>query len=806
MIEVSPLDASALFTACDTSQFDFKTTAELEDLHEFIGQTRAREALQFGIGIDKGGYNLFVMGPPGIGKRTMVQQYLEQETKDGATPSDICYINNFEQPHKPFALQLPSGCGHQLQSDMSQLVEDLRAALPVTFESDEYHSKVREIEEKYETRRKDAFQKLVDEAETHNILLKRTPTGFALLPTRDDKPLTPKEFSHLPQDEQKRIEEISSVLEEKLTSLLHQLPQLGREARQEIKELNRETTLFTVKNMIDELKEKYAELPVILDYLDAIQNDVIDHFDEFQGQESSSMFSGQERESAFMRRYQVNLLVDHSKKEGVPIIYEDNPSYQRLFGRVEHVSQMGTLITDFTLIKPGSLHQATGGYLILDVAKVLTRAYSWEALKRALYSQEICIQSLGELFSLVSTVSLEPEPIPLDLKVVLLGDRLLYYLLMYYDPEFLELFKVAADFEERMIRNDENNQIYAQLIATQARKEQLLPFTPNAVGRVIEQSARIAEDAERLTTHMLSIVDLMRESDYWARDDDAKAIDRVHVQKAIDAQIHRHDRLRERVYEAIQRKTIHIESTGDIVGQVNGLAVIDQGNFAFARPSRITATARLGEGEVIDIEREAELGGAVHSKGVMILTSFLAGRYAINQPLSLYASITFEQSYGMVEGDSASLGELCALLSVLASLPIKQSFAITGSVDQLGHVQAIGGVNEKIEGFYDICKERELTGEQGVLIPEADVKFLMLRDDVIQSVRDGRFKIYAVKTVDEAMTVLTGVDAGEADAQGNFPEGTVNYRVNARLLELADTRRQFSAEKSSTQKSDSPVE
>jgi len=489
----------------------------------------------------------------------------------------------------------------------------------------------------------------------------------------------------------------------------------------------------------------------------------------------------------------VNVLVDHSESKGAPVVYEDHPTYNNLIGRIEHIAHMGALVTDFNLIKPGALHRANGGYLILDARQLLLQPYAWDGLKRALRSREVRIESLSQVLSLVSTVSLEPEPIPLDVKVVLIGERLLYYLLYQLDPDFGELFKVEADFNEEIPRTPENNLLYARLIGTIARKEGLRPFDRGAVARVIEHSARMADDAEKLSIHLLSTADLLREADYWAGVAGNGVVTADDVQRAIDAQIHRADRLRELVQEEIKRGTILIDTTGERVGQVNGLSVIQLGNFAFGRPNRITARVRLGKGEVVDIEREVELGGPIHSKGVLILSGFLGARYAAERPLSLSASLVFEQSYSGVEGDSASLAELCALLSSLAEVPIRQSLAVTGSVNQHGEVQAIGGVNEKIEGFFDVCKTRGLTGEQGVIIPATNVQHLMLRQDVIEAVKAGQFHIYPVQTVDQGIELLTGIPAGERDEEGNFPEGSINQLVEARLIELAEKQRAFAA-------------
>ncbi|UCE90451.1 MAG: AAA family ATPase [Pseudomonadota bacterium] len=792
MTDTTALAAEALRTRCDPEQFDFDTTTDLEELSEVIGQARALEAIRFGITIRREGYNLFVLGETGAGKHTVVREYLEQQAAHEELPSDWCYVNDFEVPHKPRSLRLLPGQGVEFREDVSHLIEDLRAALPSAFETDEYHARVQEISDAFEERREQAFSELTSAAEKHNIRLIRTPGGFAFAPMKDNAVIEPADFQRLPEQEQKRIEEHISVLQEQLTAILRAVPQWRRETREKLKALNREVAMYTVGHLIEDLKKKYQDIPRVPEYMDAVQQDVVDHVDDFlQREEESPAISIGLAETPSFHRYEVNVLVSHRDSGGAPVVYEDNPLYQNLVGRIEHVSRMGALTTDFTLIKPGALHLANGGYLILDARKVLISPYAWEGLKRALASREVRIQSLGEMFSLISTVSLEPEPIPLDVKVVLVGERLLFYLLQAYDPDFGELFKVAADFEDRLDRTTDNNLMYARMVATLARKEKLMPLNRHAVARVIEHSAKLVGDAEKLSTHMLSVTDLLRQADYWARHDGRDVIGMEHVQQAIDAEIRRADRIRNRVQEEILRGTVLIDTAGETTGQVNGLSVINLGNFTFAQPSRITATARVGEGEVVDIEREVELGGAIHSKGVFILSSLLAARYARKRPLSVSASVVFEQSYGGVEGDSASMGEFCALLSAIGELPIRQSLAITGSVNQHGQVQAIGGVNDKIEGFFDICRSRGLDGEHGVLIPASNVKHLMLRDDVVEAARAGQFSIYPVSTVDEAMELLTGLPAGEVDEQGVYPEGTVNRRVADRLQEMAAEREAF---------------
>jgi lon-related putative ATP-dependent protease len=759
-----PLQPQQLHQPCDPEQFGFLTTADLQDLTEIVGQMRAMDAVRFGAGIRHQGYNLFVLGPSGIGKRSMVRQFLEKKAGDEQEPADWCYLNNFAEPHKPRALRLPSGRGTELRQHMQQLVDYLRTAIPALFESDEYRAKANAIQEEFSRRQEQVFKELTEAAEKQEIVLLRTPEGFAFAPTHNHEVIP-------------------------LEKILGRVPHWQKERSERIKQLNRETTLSTVEHMLNELRTSYADLPGVLEYFDAVQQDMVENGDDFRKQNEAISVSGMTIVShETFHRYQVNVLVTNGKKSGAPIVSEDNPTYSNLVGRVEHIAQLGALVTDFTLIKPGVLHRANGGYLLLDVRKVLMQPFAWEGLKRALHSREIYIESLGQMYSLVSTVSLEPEPIPLDTKVILFGDRLFYYLLHEYDPEFGELFKVAADFEERIERNADTQLLYARLVATLIRKESLLPFDRGAVARVIEHGARLAGDTERLSTHMRSVVDLLREADYWAREAGRNVVGAADIQRAIDTQIRRQDRLRDRLYEEILRDTLMISTQGAVTGQVNGLAVIDLGNFAFAQPTRITATTRLGEGELVNIEREVKLSGAIHSKGVLILSAFLAARYARNQPLALSASLVFEQSYGLVEGDSASLAELCALLSNLANLPVKQSLAITGSVNQLGQAQAIGAVNEKIEGFFDICAARGLSGEQGVLIPAANIKHLMLRRDVVAAAEAGKFRIYAVEDVDQAIAILTGSPAGAADASGGYPEGSVNRAVAARLAELAGIR------------------
>lgn len=793
--ELKALSADALYRRCDLSALPFASTAELEDLTEVVGQDRALEAVRFGTGIRRQGFNLFLLGPAGMGKFTTVRAFLEKKAADEPTPDEWCYVNNFDKPEKPRALRFPPGRGVPFRDDMERLLENLRSAIPSAFESETYTARKNVIEQEVKERQEKALEEVQRQANERGIAVLRTPTGIALAPMRKGEIVSPREFDQLPESEHKKIQAAIGELQDKLQAVLRQMPRIEQEGREKLRDLNHEIAIFAVGHLIDALRKKYADLPDIVSFLNDVEKDITESVDEFlaPGENPLAALMGVSlpyaaRGTAFFRRYRVNVLVDHSDKRGAPVVYEDHPTYQNIVGQTEYIAHLGALSTDFNLIRPGALHRANGGYLILNVYKLLMQPYAWEALKRSLRSSQIRIESLGQMLSLVTAVSLEPEPIPLNVKVALVGERSLYYLLSSLDSEFDELFKVAADFEEHMDRSPESMLLYARMVGTIARHEKLLPFDRGAVARVIEQSSRAAGDSEKLLTHRRTLSDLLREADYWARQSNRAVASAEDVQRAIDAQIHRADRVRERLLEETLQGTLLIDTQGERIGQVNGLSVIEFGHFPFGRPSRITALVRLGKGEVVDIEREVELSGPIHSKGVLILSGFLGARYASDQPLSLSASLVFEQSYSQIEGDSASSAELYALLSALSGLPIKQGLAVTGSVNQHGEIQAIGSVNEKIEGFFELCKARGNMNGQGVIIPASNVRHLMLRRDVVEAVEAGKFHVYPVATIDQGIEILTGVPAGERDASGKFPEGTVNQKVEARLIELAEKR------------------
>lgn len=795
MAGVPSLAPELLYRRCAPESLPFETTAELAERVESAGQQRALKALHFGIDLRHPGYNLFVLGKPGSGRHAVVRQLLEGRAEGETNPGDWCYVNNFAEANKPRLLHLPAGRGGALRRDMQRFIAELPQAIAAAFETEEYRSRVEAMREALKDRERIALQTLGQESLEHQVAMVHTPNGIVFAPMKGEEAMTPDEFEQLPETERERLHDLIESYTQRLTKLMQQFPRWRRDTREQVKTFSRETMGLAVGHLIEDLKEGYRDLPEVVAFLDEVMADIADIGEPLgeDGKGDGDGVEGMAGATLTVGRYQVNLFVDNEATHGAPVIYEDNPIYPNLVGRVDHVAHMGTLITNFTFIKPGALHRANGGYLVLDAAKVLLQPYAWEGLKRALRAARLRIESLGQAFGFTGTAQLEPEAFPLDLKVLLVGERRLYYLLKQLDPEFDDLFKIAADFEDELPRDEAGSLEYARFVATLARDADLLPLARTAVARVIEHAARLAGDAERLSGDRRRIADLLREADHHARKAARPAIAPEDVEAALAGQIERADRLRADLHEAILRDLLLISVEGGAIAQVNGLSVVDLAGFRFGHPVRITATARIGDGEVVDIERKAELGGAIHSKGVMILAAYLGARYSPERPMSLSASLVFEQSYGPVEGDSASLAELCALLSALSAVPIRQSLAITGSVNQHGQVQVIGGVNEKIEGFFDICRARGLTGEQGVLIPAGNVKHLMLRADVVEACAEGRFHVHPVASVDEAIETLTGIAAGSPGADGSLPAGSVNQRVEARLAEFSALRKAYTA-------------
>ncbi len=779
---------------CDLSKLSFETTEELEDLDVMSAQKRATAAIAFGASVSAQGFNLFVTGVSRDSMDNAVKSLLKERAKAAEKPNDWVYLNNFKTPHKPIAISLPAGRGPAFRDVMLDLVEDLKVALPAAFESEDYQNRRGAIEQAFSQKQEEAFKALQEEADAASIVIVRTPFGFTLAPTKDGHVIRPDAFEKLPEDERNRVQAAMGALEGKLAALLRSVPVWDKERRTDLRTLGRETTRNAVAHLIEEHKTEFSDLPQALEHLERVEVDLVENVGLHVGLPGSGDQEGDTVVIAPFNRYEVNLLVTQPEEDGAPVIEEMHPTLANLVGRIEHMSQQGTLVTDFRFVKPGTLHRANGGYLLLDARAVLTEPFAWTALKRALKARQIRIESAVDLLSLTSTVSLEPDPIPLDVKIVLFGERIVYYLLSAIDPEFGKHFKVLSDFDDVIDRGQEAEANYARVIATIARREGLKALNREAVGRVIERASRLAGDAKKLTLVVEQVGDLLVEAEYCASKNGSKVIGAADVDRAVSEQINRMSRLRERMQESIIRNIALIETSGTALGQVNGLSVIELGEYAFGRPSRITARVSAGSGRVVDIEREVKLGGPLHSKGVLILSGFIGSRYALDAPISLNASLVFEQSYGGVEGDSASSAELYALLSAIAGVPLRQDLAVTGSVNQHGVVQAIGGVNEKIEGFFDICASRGLTGSQGVLIPAANVQHLMLRQDVIDACEAGQFAIYPVTTIDEGVALLTELEAGQRMADGTFPEGTVNRMVEQRLRQFAEVRRVFASE------------
>lgn len=806
------LNSEQLYRRCDISEFSFDSTVNIESLeHPLIGQERATASANFGIKMERDGYNMYALGPEETDKRNLLEVLIKKEAADRPVPSDLCYVCNFKDENKPIALELPAGKSVMLRDMMNSFCEDLPNILNSAFESDEYQNRRQTIEEQLKSEEQEQFAELQEKVKKEGLTILTTPVGYTFSPIKDGRIMTKEEIKELSDEERKRLEKEIENFQKELQKILRQIPERQRKFRLMRDELNKEFAEFSVKGLLEEIEEAFRGQPKVLTYLQQVREDIIERVEQIinpsGGAPFLQAFGGaadnpkKPSEHPVLWRYTVNILVNTDNTEGAPVIYEDNPTYNNLIGRIEHVSEMGTLTTDFTYIKPGVLHKANGGYLLLDAIHVLMQPFAWEGLKRVLQSNKLKVESPGDMYGLYSTISLDPEPVDVNVKIILIGSRLLYYLLCAYDIDFKNLFKVDVDFEDEINWDSKNQELYARLIASIAKKYNLNPFDKKGVGRVIEHAARLVDDNEKITTHIRDIIDLMREADFWTRQDNLDVTSYHSVQKAVEQQIYRSSRLRDRYQEEILRNTIFIDTDGSRIGQVNGLSVVMLGKSTFGHPTRITARVQVGRGEVINIEREVEMSGPIHSKGVLILSAFLGARYAIEKPLSLSASLVFEQSYGGIEGDSASSTELYALLSAIGEIPLRQTIAVTGSVNQHGYIQPIGGVNEKIEGFFDICRKRGLNGEQGVLIPNSNVKNLMLKKEVRDAVAEGQFNIYAIKTIDEGMNILTGREMGKRDASGQFPEGSINYMVEEKLNHFANIRREYaSSMKSNGQK------
>jgi lon-related putative ATP-dependent protease len=792
------LPVEKLRWVCDPAGFDFRTTAELPDLVGSIGQERALKSIDFGLGMTEDGFNLYLSGETGTGRSSTIKNLLKMRAKSEPMPNDWCYVYNFKAPDNPIALSLPAGKGSELAKEMDDLLEGMRANIPKALDSKEYETNRSAIVEQYQEDNADLFGSLEREATEKGYALQRTVSGLVIVPQKEGRNFTQEEFEALSTEEREQIEEGGKALTERLNDVLRQGRENEKTTKEALAQLDRNLGLSAVGHHLEPLKEKYSSFEKVIAYLETVQEDILLNLEDFKElpPPPPSPIPGLKfpRQEPSFERYKVNVLVDNKDSEGAPVVFESNPTYNNLFGRIEHVMQMGGMATtNFTLIKPGALHRANGGYLIFDAREVLTNPFSWDSLKRCIRTEEIKVEDVLEQYRFMTVASLKPEPVPLQAKIIMIGSPWIYYLLFHLEPDYRKFFKVKADFDSRIVRSPEIIRDYALFVATHCKEEKLLPFDNTGVAGLLEFSARLVEDQERLSSQFMEISDLIREADYWARKEKSPLVTHGFVQKAIEEKIYRSNRIEERMQELFDDGTILVDTDGAEVGQINGLSVISLGDYTFGRPSRVTARVYMGRGGMVNIEREVKLSGPIHDKGVLILTGYLGGKYAHNKPLSFAASICFEQSYDGVEGDSASSTELYALLSTLSGIPIAQGIAVTGSVNQLGKVQPIGGVNYKIEGYYAVCKAKGLTGEQGVMIPKTNERHLMLKDEVVEAVREGRFHIWSVETIDQGIEILTGVPAGERHPDGGYPEGTINFLVNGRLEELVENMRKFSA-------------
>ncbi len=777
---------------CDPAQLQFGTVEELPPERSLVGQERAVRALDLGLSVQQPMFHVFVVGPVGTGRTTYTQTKVQEVARSQPTPPDWCYVYNFKDPNQPLALDFPPGEGRRFAAAMAALVEELRNAIRQVLTSEQFEIMKRQTLERLEAEASRVWQELEAVARQKGFLVQRTPLGITTVPVSPSgQPMTQEEFDRLPGLIKDRLAQANRELQEEVAEAVRKVRAVERQAREAVSQLEREAVLAAIREPIQRLRDRYRDLPKVVAYLDDLQEDVLEHRDAFREEEGQPQLPAPLAmlRRSLLERYEVNLLVDNSGLQGAPVVFETNPSYYNLFGKVEYRGELGTMVTDFRMIRPGAVHRANGGFLILNARDVLLQLASYDALKRALRSGEVRIENLSEQYGLIPTATLRPQPIPLRLKVILIGPPDLYYLLYRYDEDFRKMFRVKADFDSVMPRTEENMRRVAAALGAICRSDGVCPCDRGAVAKILEYSARLAESQDKLSTRFGEIKQVLVEASAWAEREGLRVVSARHVQKALEERIYRSNLIEEKIQELIQRGQLYVDVDGAVVGQINGLSVWHLGDYAFARPTRITARAFVGTRGVVNIEREINLSGPIHSKGVLILSGYLGGQYAAQRPLSLSASLTFEQTYEEVEGDSASAAELYALLSVLADVPLQQGIAVTGSVNQRGEIQPIGGVNEKIEGFYAVCKAKGLTGRQGVIIPYANLQNLMLREEVVEAVREGRFHVWAVRTLDEGLEILTGMPAGQARPDGTFPEGTVHARVAARLEEFGERLR-----------------
>ena len=784
-LKLKSLTIKEVYSSCQMDDLPFGSTKSLEPLDEIIGQSRAQQALRFAMSMPDSGYNIYAVGRNGLGKRTMMLRYLKHKINDEGDPSDWCYVANFEEPRSPRVLQLPTGMGLQLKKDMEKLMLRLVKAIPQAFDNDSYYERSERLKNECSTLQEQALEKIAKQAKRQKVMLSvTTPGGYRLTALNGEEAHTVESFEDLPKEEQDKFEIVIAKLELKLRSTIRKMAAWEQEYLDKQQALNDEVVLSVSEVPVTALLDKYKSQTSVCEYLIALQKDLVSNVDIFlEDNEDQSALAYATLDKKMPRRYQVNVLVQH-KNDRQPVVVEDNPNYHNLFGYVENVTYKGTVFTDYSLIRPGCFHRANGGYLLMDAIKVLEQPFVWDGLKRALRSRQLHINSLEREVTLSGTISLEPEPIPLDVKIILFGDRETYLLLQRFDPEFKELFKVTADFENEMPRTTVSQLQYSKFISSLVHEKGFLHCDKRAVGRIIEYSSRLAEDQNKLSLHASDVANLLRESNFWAKEQKSTMIRLAHVERALESDHHRNGRLRDNMFDSIRDGTTLLSVSGAVVGQINALSVLSTGGVEFGMPNRVTANCYFGSGEIVDIEHNAKLGGNIHTKGVMILSSFLSRLFAKDKPMPLSASIAFEQSYGEVDGDSASLAELCALISSLGEEPIKQSFAMTGSVNQFGEVQPVGGLNEKVEGFFSACEILGRSDQQAVIIPRRNVHNLMLNSRVRDAIRKKQFRVYAVSSVDEALALLTGKHPGKLGKNGRYPATSLYGKILAKFDEM----------------------
>ncbi|MGR5146887.1 Lon protease family protein [Photobacterium alginatilyticum] len=784
--QATKLTAAELFHPCDPDQFDFDTTDDINQSSPPLGLERAIDAIKLGVGVHSAGFNIFLMGSTGLGKHVIAQQLLLQHRDPDKPLFDWCYVNNFRDGNKPVALQLPAGMGKRLKSEIHALIEALKKTVPTLLQNEDYVQHADRLQNELNEREIAAFQSIEEKAKAQHCILKRSQNGYLIHPIKKDKVLSKEEFDKLPDEEKAIIDKSIEELRLLLVNLLKQVPHWDQEMKEKKNKLERDYMLITVDYLIGQLPEELLAIGSVSHYIENLKRHVLDNIPLFNGSLETEIneYTGQKLSFSPYTVYDVNIIVDNSDTDASPVIYEDNPTYANLIGRIEHKGELGTFVTNFTLIKPGAFHHANGGFLVIDVIQLLNKPFVWDVFKRTLLSKQIRLQPLEQLLSVNSIASLEPDSISLDVKIILIGDRMMYYMLKQYDPEFSQLFKVQADCSEEINRTKESCLHYSQLIGQLQSEAKARPLDRTAVARLIEFAARQAEDGEKLTLHRGNISAIILEADFLARQHEQAVITDNLIQQAIEAKQFRSGYLKECITDNIQRGINQIDTQGSKIGQVNGLSIISVDENMFGRPCRITAVVHLGQSNVVNIEREVDMSGPSHSKGVMILTAYLREQYEQRQPLSFSATLTFEQSYGMIDGDSASAAELCALLSAIAQIPLKQNIAVTGAIDQHGNIEAIGGVNEKIEGFYDICNLKGLTGEQGVIIPRTNLAHLMVNENVRHSVQNGDFHIWVADHVDQVMNLLTKVVMGKINTKNQYPANSINAAIITRIKQM----------------------